>query len=181
MCNPPGGDWSGLSVFLDGNEYRWLSLPRVSNNSKRPDHVSEMFFKINKPILFIIESKERGNDLEEDIGIRLKAYIEWLLSFSPSVYKNHNKNEWHDATEIVSIDHFELVSVGAYIDDNRYDNESILAKSKCDLLFLFNADETTVCWKLQILSNPKSSKGKDIKSILYKQLKNNKKGVQVID
>ena len=180
MCNPPGGDWSGLSVFLDDCEYRWLSLPRVSNNSKRPDHVSEMFIKGQKPILFIIESKEKGNDLEEEIGIRLKAYIEWLLSFSPSVYKNKD-NEWYDATEIVNIKNFELISVGAYIDDNRYDNEAILAKSKCDLLFLFTYNEAEVFWKLEILSNPLSKKTGEVKSILNKQLKWKNNGMQIID
>lgn len=32
MCNPPGGDWSGISYFdfSDKTEYRWTSLPRVS-------------------------------------------------------------------------------------------------------------------------------------------------------
>lgn len=37
MCNPPGGDWSGISLIENNYEYRWLSLPRVSGaNSKRP-------------------------------------------------------------------------------------------------------------------------------------------------
>jgi len=180
MCNPPGGDWSGLSVFLDDCEYRWLSLPRVSNNSKRPDHVSEMFIKGQKPILFIIESKERGNDLEEEIGIRLKAYIEWLLSFSPSVYKKKN-NDWHDASEKINVENFELISVGAYIDDNRYDNESILAKSKCDLLFLFIYNEADIIWKLKILSNKLSTKATEVKSMLINQLKGKNNGIHVFD
>jgi hypothetical protein len=40
MCNPPGGDWSGLSVLDErlAQEFRWTSLPRVSGGgSKRPD------------------------------------------------------------------------------------------------------------------------------------------------
>ena len=179
MCNPPGGDWSGLSILLDECEYRWLSLPRVSRNSKRPDHVSEMFIENNKPILFIIESKEHGNDLEEDIGIKLKAYIEWLLSFTPSVYKNKD-NEWHDATEIINVEKLELISIGAYIDNNRQDNEDILLRSKCDMLFLFTPDESTVSWKLKILPNPLSSRVKKLKSILYNQLKGNTNGVDLI-
>jgi hypothetical protein len=45
MCNPPGGDWSGLSVIYGKHEVRWLSLPRVSEevDGKRPDHVLELF------------------------------------------------------------------------------------------------------------------------------------------
>ena len=32
LCNPPGGDWSGVSVLThkQDQEFRWLSLPRVS-------------------------------------------------------------------------------------------------------------------------------------------------------
>ena len=40
MCNPPGGDWSGISFRWDGteSEHRWLTLPRVSaEGAKRPD------------------------------------------------------------------------------------------------------------------------------------------------
>ncbi len=43
MCNPPGGDWSGMSIISENCEYRWLSLPRVSSDGKRPDHVLQLF------------------------------------------------------------------------------------------------------------------------------------------
>lgn len=58
MCNPPGGDWSGLSVLCGDYEVRWLSLPRVSEevNGKRPDHVLEIFGAFEKPVLLTIES-----------------------------------------------------------------------------------------------------------------------------
>lgn len=42
LCNPPGGDWSGLSLrdSADAAIFRWISLPRVSSSgAKRPDHV----------------------------------------------------------------------------------------------------------------------------------------------
>ena len=45
MCNPPGGDWSGITVFINDKktEYRWTSLPRVSEvKAKRPDHVIQI-------------------------------------------------------------------------------------------------------------------------------------------
>jgi len=179
MCNPPGGDWSGLSIRLDDCEYRWLSLPRVSNNrSKRPDHVSEIVIAGDKPILFVVESKECGNDLEENIGIRLKEYIKWLMTFPPSVYRDSN-NEWQDADEIVNINSFEMISVGAYIDNTRYDNSSILQKSKCDLLFLFTPNEATGVWKVEIMVNSASKKATRIKMILLRQLKKEKSIIQI--
>jgi hypothetical protein len=179
MCNPPGGDWSGLSIKLDDCEYRWLSLPRVSNNSsKRPDHVSEIFITGDKPILFVVESKENGNDLEENIGIRLKEYIKWLMTFPPSVYRD-SSDEWQDADEIVNINNFEMISVGAYIDNTRYDNSSILQKSKCDLLFLFTPNEATGVWKVEIMVNSASKKAIRIKMILLRQLKKEKSIIQI--
>ena len=61
MCNPPGGDWSGLSVLYGDSEVRWLSLPRESKaiDGKRPDHVLELFGVFDCPVLLSIESKER--------------------------------------------------------------------------------------------------------------------------
>jgi len=74
MCNPPGGDWSGISVlnFASMDEYRWTSLPRVSAvNGKRPDHIIQ--FHINKQDIFIsIESKNNASDLEKEVGKRLR-------------------------------------------------------------------------------------------------------------
>ena len=179
MCNPPGGDWSGLSVCLDGYEYRWLSLPRVSDNSKRPDHVSEMFITDNKPILFIVESKERGNNLEADIGYKLKAYIQWLMGFVPSVYRNVDGGEWSDADKIINIDNFEMVSVGAYIDDSKYDNNNILDRSKCDLLFLFSPDELARVWVIEILISSNSKIGEKAATILFEQLTDKQDGIKL--
>jgi len=176
MCNPPGGDWSGLSVRLDDCEYRWLSLPRVSNASKRPDHVAELFIPNDKPVLFVVESKERGNDLETDIGLRLKGYIHWLMNFSPSVCKTDG-DEWRDAEATVNADDFEIISAGAYIADSRYDDQRILQNSKCGLLFLFTPDEEKGFWKIEILASPASEKAEMIKSILLCQLGGNEDGI----
>jgi hypothetical protein len=171
MCNPPGGDWSGLSIYLDDCEYRWLSLPRVSsNNSKRPDHVSAMFVEGEKPILFVIESKEHGNKLEENIGYQLKSYIDWLMNFPPSVYREDHANEWCDTDKIINIANFEMISVGAYIDDARNDNMNVLRKSKCDLIFLFVPDELAGVWKMKIMANPESVVAEKIRIILSQRI-----------
>lgn len=169
MCNPPGGDWSGLSVRLNDCEYRWLSLPRVSNTNKRPDHIAELFIPDGKPILFVVESKECGNDLEQDISVKLKGYIYWLMSFYPSV-KKANGDEWCDAVDSVDVDNFNIISVGAYIDDTRYDNQKILQNSKCDLLFLLTPDAKNNFWKIEILASAESKEADKIKRILLDQL-----------
>ena len=69
MCNPPGGDWSGLSIYYGDYEVRWLSLPRVSEevNGKRPDHVLELFGVFDRPVLLSIESKEKSSNLEKKL------------------------------------------------------------------------------------------------------------------
>ena len=82
LCNPPGGDWSGLSVIVNQCEYRWVSLPRVSGeiNGKRPDHVLQLYPNDNNnSIILSIESKDRSYDLETNVGIQLKQYIKYHL------------------------------------------------------------------------------------------------------
>ena len=61
MCNPPGGDWSGVTLldFGSGAEYRWTSLPRVSGkDGKRPDHVIEFARAAGQPIKVASEAIE---------------------------------------------------------------------------------------------------------------------------
>jgi hypothetical protein len=85
MCNPPGGDWSGISLqgIRRDRELRWLSLPRVSKtHAKRPDHVFQIFAMDGPPVILAVESKERFRDVETRIGPRLKAYISDLLASS---------------------------------------------------------------------------------------------------
>ena len=62
MCNPPGGDWSGISFRWDSAEpeHRWLTLPRVSaEGAKRPDHVYALFGHGEWVVCLCIESKEK--------------------------------------------------------------------------------------------------------------------------
>lgn len=87
MCNPPGGDWSGLSVLYGDSEVRWLSLPRESKaiGGKRPDHVLELFGVFDCPVLLSIEFKERSMNLETNVGKGLINYIYNLMRYIPSV------------------------------------------------------------------------------------------------
>jgi hypothetical protein len=81
LCNPPGGDWSGLSLLARDAQYvhRWLSLPRVSHSgAKRPDHVFQLSGDDGSWHVLVVESKRSRTRLEKDIGPRLIRYVDEL-------------------------------------------------------------------------------------------------------
>jgi hypothetical protein len=97
MCNPPGGDWSGISFRWDSAapEHRWLTLPRVSaEGAKRPDHVFAVFGHGERAICLCIESKERARSLDANIGPRLKRYTEALFASAPSIHRGRKLAPW---------------------------------------------------------------------------------------
>lgn len=153
MCNPPGGDWSGLSVILNDNEYRWLSLPRVSPNGKRPDHVIELFDDSNKPIFLVVESKEKANDLENEIGVALKHYLTHLFSFKPSVVKNTHSS-WRIAESICDFTDTSFISVGAFLKTEEIDEGNLFSRTSCDMLFALQPDANRNVWLMEIYCKP---------------------------
>lgn len=152
LCNPPGGDWSGFSIINDLVEYRWLSLPRVSiSGYKRPDHVIE-FFTETKPILLIIESKDRHNDLESNIGPRLEGYIKWLLNYTPNV---ENKGEaWELSKKKVNSSDYIMISCGSFIDAADNNHLDMLKTSNCDMIISFQPNIYKE-WNITIYHNNK--------------------------
>jgi hypothetical protein len=133
LCNPPGGDWSSMSLKKNGIEYRWLSLPRVSEDKyKRPDHIIQ-FVKEN--ILLIIESKDYRDNLEQSIGPRLCGYVEWLMQFVPNVESNEGK--WKRAVNQVSAKDYRFITAGAFIGNEGDDELAYLVSANTDLLFNF--------------------------------------------
>ena len=100
MCNPPGGDWSGVSI-LDFNkldEYRWTSLPRVSAvQGKRPDHIIQLLYQ-NELAFLSIESKDNASDLDINIGKRLNTYLKELFASPPTAYRLKGK-DWQLYTQ----------------------------------------------------------------------------------
>lgn len=145
MCNPPGGDWSGISLLSNNKIVRWLSLPRVSDD-KRPDHVVQI--KTNDyNYLFVMESKDNPYNLEENIGPRLSNYIKWLCNFSPNVERDCSSN-WKLSNEIISYDSFNVITAGSFIARNDFDCKEIFAKSKCDIIFSCIPYETK--WNMHI-------------------------------
>lgn len=154
FCNPPGGDWSGISLInnidpLAGTEFRWLTLPRVSN-SKRPDHITILFNLFEKPLIICTESKELSRNLEKNIGPALTKYIYDLLSYSPSVERQLNSDIWTISTSIVDASNFICASIGCFLAPPNFDLSTISHKCKCDVLMGFSIDSSTCRCKIQI-------------------------------
>lgn len=112
LCNPPGGDWSGIE-FLDINNdivYRWSSLPRVSGEDKRPDHIIQFKDKI-----LIVESKLHPRDLENNIGPRLINYVKKLFNISPICYKKYPLGNWVlNNNETINTNNYDYLSAVAF-------------------------------------------------------------------
>lgn len=141
LCNPPGGDWSGISYFISENEeIRWTSLPRVSIVSsvggKRPDHVIQVR-SANGDTIYSIESKRTAKDLEDDIGIYLKVYVERLFDTPPTARRLKQK-AWSAFSQTeVDIQVSRLISVGAFIYGNDAELGSELRRGRLDAMMAF--------------------------------------------
>lgn len=94
MCNPPGGDWSGVSlVDALGREVRWTSLPRVSaSGAKRPDHVLQCW--LSTSYILSVESKHLGRDMESEVGPALIRYLTDLMKAPPNVSRLDADSPW---------------------------------------------------------------------------------------
>ena len=154
MCNPPGGDWSGLSVLYGDYEVRWLSLPRVSEEveGKRPDHVLELFGVFKRPVLLSIESKERSSDLEENVGAGLVNYIRNLMDYIPNVKRRFypRTGEWVRSESFVAFDAFKIISAAAYLRGSAQANRIVFERSNCDMLFIMEPVEHS--WEIEIVA-----------------------------
>ena len=118
LCNPPGGDWSGISLTSENGEieYRWTSLPRVTGDGgKRPDHVLQ-FTGIGSPnTILSIESKDRYQDFEANIGPRLVAYVNDLLRSPATITRSLKLSEsWRHNANAASLQ-FKVLSAGAFV------------------------------------------------------------------
>lgn len=149
LCNPPGGDWSGINYYRRGNIYRWTSLPRVSEiGGKRPDHVFQQELKDGN--LFIsIESKGKGSDLEDEIGVNLVAYLNDLFSLVPTSIKRVN-TEWRLYNNRADLGDYQVISVGAFIYKNENELKVQLERGNLDCILAFEFRRPSV---LHILSN----------------------------
>ncbi|HLG35431.1 MAG TPA: hypothetical protein VI757_11170 [Bacteroidia bacterium] len=139
MCNPPGGDWSGISYwdFSDKTEYRWTSLPRVSAiKAKRPDHIIQIHSK-KEEIFLVIESKNKAKDLDENIGKRLTEYVKALFKISPTAYKEA-KEDWKlFGGNNSPLTNFASYSGGAFVYKSLEEMKTEMKEGKLDFIFAF--------------------------------------------
>ncbi len=138
MCNPPGGDWSGLSYldFKNKTQYRWTSLPRVSkSNGKRPDHVIEIRIDETNILLLSLESKDNASSFDKEIGERLNKYTNDLVKTAPNVRKSNGasweltKTDWKLKEQII------YNSGGAFCYKNEKELEKVIKLGKLDIIF----------------------------------------------
>lgn len=118
MCNPPGGDWSGVSFIWtqEDGEHRWLTLPRVTaRGAKRPDHVFGIFGLDDAAICLCIESKERASDLEANIGSRLVTYTRALFERKPSISRGSPSEPWTHHSGTWTRRSTVFISMGAFV------------------------------------------------------------------
>jgi hypothetical protein len=136
MCNPPGGDWSGLSFFdfNEKKEYRWTSLPRVSKtNGKRPDHVLQLELG-ERTAVISVESKDRAQFFSEGIGERLNRYTKDLITSKATVVRDLN-GEWAISNDNGAMTkNIDFYSAGAFCLDNIDTMDEIMENGKFDII-----------------------------------------------
>jgi len=153
LCNPPGGDWSGISVcdFKTKNEYRWSSLPRVSGeDTKRPDHLIQFE---NSSLLLAIESKDSLSSLEDNIGPRLNEYIERLIKINPNSTKT-GIEKWASFSDDFS-HQLKIISGAAFRTTDVNDLVKAQKKGNLDIVFGIDFKETDLS-KMLILIGPEA-------------------------
>lgn len=134
LCNPPGGDWSGINIinFSNGQEFRWTSLPRVSGTtSKRPDHLIQ--FKYADYFLSI-ESKDTESTLESGIGPRLIKYVNMLFSKAPTAVRDKGKVSWNQYPG-KKLPKSNLLSGAAFRFRNKEELKTSLKRGDVDIVF----------------------------------------------
>lgn len=144
MCNPPGGDWSGVSCLGSDIEYRWTSLPRVSRNEgKRPDHVIQII-KDEVDVFFIIESKGIARDLEDNVGQNLAAYLHELFLNMPTAKKNE-KGEWRSMEDDIPVlKPRKMISIGAFMYSDSDEMEEHRTRGGLDAVIAFQLGQESI-------------------------------------
>lgn len=143
LCNPPGGDWSGISVFEPNDEYRWTSLPRVSQiGGKRPDHVIQIALaKMN--YFLSIESKGYGSDLDNNIGHNLKAYLVDLFASQPTAHRSKGSAWTSFVGNYTMLSPYTIFSVGAFEFRTFHELSIEMTKGNLDAIIAFEFGTTS--------------------------------------
>lgn len=123
MCNPPGGDWSGVSFYKkeSDTEIRYLTLSRApdSKTNKRPDHIYHFY---QQDTILVVESKTTSSSLlrERNVGNKMVYWTNYLLSHSPQVKRNPNGSWSNSTNDSDRLRQTNFIRCGAF----KYQNES---------------------------------------------------------
>lgn len=135
MCNPPGGDWSGISILDEWRttENRWLTLPRVSGTAtKRPDHIFQLYLT-SSIVIAAVESKEQANRMEPGVGPRLKKYLTTLFATPPNARRSFPGGQWQPYTGSHLTIGMEIATAVAFMSSSAVEVGSVLRASQADL------------------------------------------------
>ncbi len=184
FCNPPGGDWSGISLIdslnpFYGTEFRWLTLPRVSKESKRPDHVTVLFGLKKQPLIICTESKESAKNLEPGIGPALENYMKDLLSYPPSVERKLTSGTWTISSSPVNALNFCFASIGCFLAPASFNLSSISGKCNCDVLIGFDITPSSNRCRIQMKGF--SEIGDELTKYLTTTIQNNILPINIFD
>jgi len=159
MCNPPGGDWSGLSIFdfKRGDEYRWTSLPRVSTiGGKRPDHVIQFEPDNGKLTLLAIESKDSPLKLPINLGRNLTKYMRELLNSPPIAVRKPQLGWSLWVGEKPAIQEIQILSGGAFCWQQNCNLENYLQVGEFDIVLAVEFDSIKQWVLLHIKTNSRA-------------------------
>lgn len=157
MCNPPGGDWSGLSVmdFQTGEEFRWTSLPRVSAvGGKRPDHVIQLDFAEAEATFLAIESKDVPGKIPANLGLNLRIYVEKLLGTFPVAAKAVGSDWRLWQGDDLPLRNVRIISGGAFCWTQERDLALSIDKCQFDFVMAIEFDSVEQSALLHVMVNP---------------------------
>ena len=84
-----------------------------------------------------IESKGWGNDLEDNIGNRLKDYIKDLFRSEPTAYKANAQSDWRFFNGSIGNVKYQMIAVGALLYKSEYELGIHLRRGNLDAVFAF--------------------------------------------
>jgi hypothetical protein len=174
VCNPPGGDWSGISLLSGQTEYRWTSMNRVSEEgTKRPDHIYQLEYE-GKPTLFLVESKgekrDLFNDKEINVGLGMIEYLKNLMDREYTALRPINEN-WTSASGYISLDNFNTFTGVAYllkgsVEDNYNDSQNLLTFSNAHLALALELNDKNSIMHIFTINNSAYNFARELRSML---------------
>ncbi|MDA9894940.1 hypothetical protein N9D98_02735 [Amylibacter sp.] len=156
LCNPPGGDWSGVSFYNKEikSEIRYLTLSRAPDKklNKRPDHIYHYY---EENTVIVVESKTTFSSLlkEKEVGKKMVFWTKYLLSHIPQVKKNVD-GLWSKSTnEEDKLLESNFIRCGAFTYKNETEKSLNHLMNECSLDLILVYKITDNVWNVEIMTN----------------------------